>query len=142
MKIWINGTPCTGKTYFIKAHKAKYRSFDLVDCDDYKPLEQDCSKILETLQDNTVFFSGGFCKPFCKEVAFLTVIIPLQDLERNVQLRKQLYGDWAGSFSHLNSLIHSPEFGRNSLINLSKKFDVPIFDSIEKAIDSVFVLNY
>lgn len=147
MKIFLIGTPCTGKTTFIKKNKSKYRDFSLFDCDNYMSGESDYRKIEQNIPDHSVYFCGMSSlfdpKKYDNSLMTLIVIIPLDELERNVESRIQkLGGVWTGPFAHFGTIVCDPNFGRNTLIKFSKEMNIPTFSSISQAIDSLYVVNY
>lgn len=85
---------------------------------------------------------SGIPNEINKEVIYLSVLIPINDLERNANQRKLQMGNWWGDFAHMPQLENNKSWGRYAIKKISIQYDIPIFDSFNEALDSLYFLNY
>lgn len=88
-------------------------------------------------------FLGGIPSEIHKEVLYLSVLIPINDLERNTKQRKLALGNWWGDFENIPHLENNKSWGRYAVKKISTEHNIRIFDSFSEALDSLyFFLNY
>ena len=93
--------------------------------------------------DQDSCFIGGVPIEINKEVLYLSVLIPIDALQRNADKRRFEHGNFPNAFSHMGELQNNPSYGRVAVIKISTQYDIRIFDSFSEALDSLyFFLNY
>ena len=93
--------------------------------------------------DQDSCFIGGVPSKIDKEVLYLSVLIPIDALQRNAEKRRFEHGNFPGAFSHMGELCNNKSYGRVAVIKISTQYDIRIFDSFSEALDSLyFFLNY
>jgi len=131
--IKINSHSCCGKTTFIINNNKNYRGLILYDFDWYSD-DSRSSKLLEEKENNSVLF-GCFHneKKVLKNLVYLYVICPLNELYRNI-VHRQLKQKRE---SYYNDPIHIKKIRKRiySKIIKNKNQIEPLFYSFETALD-------
>lgn len=130
MKVYIMATPCSGKTTYIK----KTKKFDNIVLHDHDAYDSCYAKKLFELPENSCIL-GRVNETHQEGIIYLTVIIPMEELERNLASRiaKEPNHGW----NNLDLILNHPTDGRFKLEEVSKRFNIPIFQSFTEALLSL-----
>ena len=131
-KFYILSVPCSGKSHFVKENKGVYKVLKVYDFDKLKPHRN--YKALKKLEKWSVVLGGITGRDLKMDLSYcpyVSVIIPYNDvlkyLKKRVDNNEKKKKKW--------SRLYNIEKARKELIEYSRKNNIPIFNSFEKALD-------
>lgn len=130
-KFYLLATPASGKTFFIKHWKGKYKNLILHDLDTLKPYRD--YRALDALPNNSVIFGGIAGKNL--EVSenkdiYISVVKPEKAFIRNVK-KRQLLQTRRRNWNTLETVLGA----RDELIEFSEAHNIPVFTTFKSALE-------
>lgn len=141
---YILATPASGKTTFLKNNGKQHGNLIVYDLDKVKKetsAQYRTYKAFEQLPENTAILGGrtsGTIKYNPEKCIYVAVIIPEQELFRNVELRSKDKKAKKNKWRKKENVIKA----YNELKQFVEKENIPCFSSFQEAIDYINYTYY
>lgn len=130
-KAYIMGTPCSGKSTFIRKNIYRYKSLVLYDHDNPSIGPNDYNPLYKLPPLSCIF--GGCHKPNMDEFIYAVVLLEHDVFWKYIESRKK--NDPTNGWTEL-AFTHR-DVGYYALRTIAQEYEIPVFQTFERALDYV-----